>query len=106
MRRRGDERQGGDEKSCGENESCGELWQQREQKSCDKEERTNAVIRRRGGKESCDNGERRRAASRRRAIRVRMDVMSRKFCSNYVVSLYIMLIFRCWGVMPTFCLNT
>ena len=63
-------RRGGEEESCGEKESCGELWQKGEDKSCGKEERRKAVIRRRGGekemrregeKESCEKEERMRA---------------------------------------------
>ena len=68
---RGDVRRGGNE------ESCGELWQQREQKNCGKEEMTKAVIGRRVEKESCDKEERRRAVARRRAVRVHLDVISR-----------------------------
>ena len=54
------------------------------------------MIRRRGEKESRDKEE------RRRAERVHLDVLSRQFSNNYVLSLCIMLIFRLLGVMPTF----
>ena len=57
----------------------GELWQGGEDKSCDKEEM-------------------RRTVARRRAVRVNLDVISRKFSSNYVPSLCIMPIFLFLGV--------
>ena len=56
-------------------------------------------------KERCEEDERRRAVARMRAARVHLDVIGRKFSSNYVPSLSIILIFRFLGVMPTLCFD-